>query len=345
VSSERASIRKTLTPVLLAVLALAPAAAALAGCGESAGGAAPSGSAGGAAPSASPSAAASATPASSAGAGARPAYSNVAYAGDSPAQKLDIYLPKSGAAPYPVIVAIHGGGFMSGGKADRQIAPMIQSVTHGYAVVSINYRLSGEARFPAQINDVKAAIRWVRANAARYGFDPTRIAAWGDSAGGNLAALAGTSGGVARLSDPGQGNASRSDRVQAVVDWFGPISFRRMAADFRANGADRAKRYSARTFESQYLGAALRTVPGRVRAADPTTYISPGDPPFLIEHGTADATVPVQQSKRFAAALRRTLGPRKVTLKLLRDAGHLDATFFTAANRDLVLDWLDARMK
>ena len=310
---------RALTPLLLALLALA--AGALVACGGSGGGS-PSGTG----------------PAVT----AKPAYSNLAYATGSPAQKLDIYLPATGVSPYPVILAIHGGGFLSGNKTDMQITPMLRALTRGYAVVPIDYRLSSEAKFPAQINDVKAAIRWVRANAARFGLDPKRIAVWGDSAGGYLAALAGTSGGVARLSDPSQGNAGKSDRVQAVIDWFGPITLRRVDADFPAG-------YTGRRFStsllSEYLGVDWRKFPGKVKAADPTTYISAGDPPFLIEHGTADGTVPVQQSKRFAAALVRVLGHGRVTLHLLRGAHHKDPRFATSAHVARVLDWLDAQLK
>jgi len=144
---------------------------------------------------------------------------DIAYASKSPAQKLDIYLPDAGDGPFPVILSIHGGAFKGGDKGDNQVVPMLEGVRRGYAVVSINYRLSGEAISPAQINDIKAAVRWIRANAKQYKFNPDKIAAWGGSAGGNLAALLGTSGDVKELEDGSQGNANQSSRVQAVVDW------------------------------------------------------------------------------------------------------------------------------
>lgn len=277
--------------------------------------------------------------------GAKATYLDLTYADASASQKFDIYLPGIGSAPYPVILAIHGGGFLGGDKADGQLAPMLLGLSRGYAVVSMNYRLSGEAKFPAQINDVKAAIRWLRADAAKYQLDPNGIAVWGGSAGGNLAALAGTSEGVAALSDPSQGNAGRSDRVQAVVDWYGPISFLRVDPEFRASGAGPATHDVGGSFESQYLGAALPMIPAKVKAADATTYISADDPPFLIEHGAADSIVPVQQSQHFAAALTKTLGAGNVTLKILPGAGHADQAFMTPANVKLVLNWLDAQLK
>ena len=144
---------------------------------------------------------------------------DVAYADASESQKLDIYLPNSGSGPFPVIVAIHGGAFLMGDKADGQLTPMLAGLDRGYAVVSINYRLSNEAKFPAQINDVKAAIRFVRANAGTYGLDPNKIAAWGGSSGGYLAAMLGTSGGVADLEDTSQGSPDQSSAVRQ--SWIG----------------------------------------------------------------------------------------------------------------------------
>lgn len=145
-------------------------------------------------------------------------YLDLAYASESPAQKLDIYLPNEGVGPFPVIISIHGGAFKFGDKADGQLTPMLEGLKHGYAVVGVNYRLSGEALYPAQINDIKAAIRFLRANASEYNLDKEKFATWGGSAGGNLAAMAGTSGDVKELEDLSLGNAGESSRVQAVVE-------------------------------------------------------------------------------------------------------------------------------
>lgn len=266
---------------------------------------------------------------------------DIPYAAISPAQRLDLHLPAGAAKPYPVIVQIHGGAFAGGDKADMQLRPVLAALQRGYAVVAINYRLSGEARFPAQIQDVKAAIRWVRANATRLGLDTSKVAAWGNSAGGHLAALAGTSEGVRELEDPTLGNPDQSSRVQAVVDWYGPIDFLQMDPQFQASGLGRPDHSPATSPEGRLLGAALADVPDRVAAANPETYITPGDPPFFIQHGTRDPLVPTQQSEHFAAALRRVLGPERVTLGLLEGAGHGGPAFETPANLALVLDFLD----
>ncbi len=311
---------------LAALVVLVVLCCALAACGGASGGASDG---------------ASTAPSASGGA----THTDLAYGGDSAAQKLDLYLPAQGTPPYPVIVAIHGGGFLSGDKADGQIVPVLEALKRGYAVAGVNYRLSQEAAFPAAISDVKAAVRWLRAHAADYGLDPSRFAAWGQSAGGTLAALAGTSGDVAELAGPHPGDADQSDRLQAVIDWYGPISFLRTDQDFRAAGFTGPSAEGAQSFLSQYMGAPLRQVPDKVEAADPITYITPDDPPMLVEHGTADSVVPVGQSRRFATALTRTLGPDAVTLRIFPGAGHVDPLFFEQSHIDDMLDWLDARLQ
>jgi acetyl esterase/lipase len=321
--SERVTTTlRGLQAALAMVVALVLLGAALAACGGASG---------------------SASTSASAPAGA--VLTDLAYGADSPAQKLDLYLPEQGEAPYPVLIAIHGGGFLGGDKADGQIAPVLEALKRGYAVAGLNYRLSDEATFPAAISDVKAAVRWLRAHAADYGLDPERFAAWGQSAGGTLAALAGTSGGVTALAGPDPQNADQSDTLQAVVDWYGPISFLRTDEDFRAAGFAGTSAEGGQSFLSQYMGAPLRQIPDKVRAADPITYVTPDDPPMLVEHGTADATVPVGQSRRFAAALTRVLGPDPVTLRIFRGAGHVDPLFFEQTHIDGMLDWLDAKLQ
>ena len=270
---------------------------------------------------------------------------NISYATLSPAQKLDIYLPAEGDGPFPVIISIHGGAFMFGDKADGQVNPMLEGVKHGYAVVSINYRLSGEALFPKNINDVKAAIRWVKANAAAYKMNPGKIALWGGSAGGNLSALGGTSGDVKELEDLSLGNADQSSRVQAVVDWFGPTNFLLMDEQLIATGNGKPDHSDANSPESKLMGQKISEIPAKVELANPETYISKDDPPFLIEHGTKDQLVPTQQSVNFAAKLTPVLGKEKVTIHLLEDARHGGPQFETKKNLELVFHFLDTVLK
>lgn len=270
---------------------------------------------------------------------------NIAYASVSKAQQLDIYLPNEGDGPFPVIISIHGGAFMFGDKADGQLNPMLEGLQRGYAVVSINYRLSGEALFPKNIQDVKAAIRWVRANASTYKINPEKVAIWGGSAGGNLAALAGTSGDVKELEDLSLGNPNQSSRVQAVVDWFGPTNFLLMDEQLKATGNGKPDHSEANSPESKLMGQKITEIPEKVQLANPETYISKDDPPFFIEHGTKDQIVPTQQSENFAAKLTSILGKEKVSIHLLQGAKHGDPQFETKENLDRVFQFLDAILK
>lgn len=272
-------------------------------------------------------------------------WQDIAYANLSPAEKLDIYLPDEGDGPFPVIISIHGGAFMFGDKADGQLNPMLKGLTRGYAIVSINYRMSGEALFPANINDVKAAIRWVKSNAVAYKLSPTHIALWGGSAGGNLASLAGTSGSIKELEDLTMGNANQSSRVMAVVDWFGPTNFLLMDEQLKATGNGTPDHSEANSPESKVLGQKITEIPAKVKMANPETYITKDDPPFFIEHGTKDQIVPTQQSVLFYEKLQKVLGKEKVTLHLLDGAKHGGEAFETPANLDLVFSFLDKRLK
>lgn len=270
------------------------------------------------------------------------------YATISPTQKLDIYWPAEGNGPFPVIMSIHGGAFMGGDKRDLQLMPMLEATKRGYAVVSINYRLSGEATFPALVQDVKAAIRWVRAQAQLYLFNPERIATWGGSAGGYLSLMAGVSAGVPELEDLTLGNTSQPCNVQAVVDWFGPTDFLLMDAQLAESGIapDAEQAHSGATSpESLLLGQKITEVSDLVRIANPETYIHPGLPPFFIQHGENDDTVPHQQSVNMAAKLKAVLGPQMVQLELLSGARHGGPAFESPENIQKVLAFLDQALR
>jgi acetyl esterase/lipase len=267
---------------------------------------------------------------------ATPAYKDVAYATASPTQTLDIYVP-SGSGPFPLVIDVHGGGFMMGDKSNPALAD--QLLAAGYAVASINYRLSGEALAPAQIEDAKAAVRFLRANADKYNLDPNRFAAFGQSAGGNLVALLGTSCGVDAIEGASLGNAGVSSCVQAVVDWFGPIDFLQMDQQFAGSSCP-VTHDAADSPESKLVGAPIQTVPDKVKVMNPITYIDGNEPAFLIQRGSADCNVPPQQSQLLYDALVAKNGPASATITLLEGAGHGGAQFETAENVKLVLDFL-----
>ena len=235
---------------------------------------------------------------------------------------LDLYLPDragplSGRGSVPALVWIHGGAFRAGSKENPPAAHM---VSQGYAVASINYRLSQEAIFPAQIHDCKAAVRWLRANAGRYALDPERIGAWGASAGGHLAALLGTTGDIKELEGEG-GNLEYPSRVQAVCDFFGPTDFLSMNDVPGTMDHD-----AADSPESQLIGGPIRENVAKVARANPITYVAataavgPDVPPFLIVHGDRDLTVLIVQSELLYQALKRA--GADVTFHVVRGAGH-----------------------
>jgi len=271
---------------------------------------------------------------------------DLVYATQSPAQKLDIYLPEKGDGPFPVILSIHGGAFKSGDKGDNQVNPMLTGLKRGYAVVSINYRLSGEALFPAQIYDVKTAIRWIRANAKQYKLNPDKIAAWGSSAGGHLSALLGTSGNDRALEDRTMGNATQSSRVSAVVDWFGPTDFLKMDEQLKESKVSNPQEHSIPgSPESELIGQDLAEAPELVKYANPETYITKDDPPFFIQHGRIDHLVPYQQSVNLAKRLEEAMGKEKVTLEIFPNTDHAGPAFFTEENLNKVFAFLDKYLK
>jgi acetyl esterase/lipase len=261
-----------------------------------------------------------ATPALAQPAGPRPAqpppdtivHRDLAYvAGGHDRQKLDLFLPAKGTN-LPLIINIHGGAFRMGTKSD---GVPLDYLAKGYAVASIGYRLSQHAIFPAQIEDCKAAVRWLRANASKYGLDPNRFAAWGPSAGGHLAAMLGTTGDV-REFEVGD-NLNVSSRVQAVVDYFGPTDFLQMDAHRPPNGMVHDPADSP---ESQLVGGAIQENKGKTVRANPITYVTKDDPPFLIVHGDSDPLVPHHQSELIVAALEKSGVP--VTFYTVKGAGH-----------------------
>lgn len=252
-----------------------------------------------------------------------PTHANLAYGDGHQRQVLDIYLPPGPAAPRPVVIWIHGGGWQNGDKASaagRAAALMSQ----GFSVVGINYRYSQQAIFPAQIHDCKGAIRWLRANAQTYNLDTDRIGVWGSSAGGHLVALLGTSAGVMDAEGMVGGNLNQSSRVQAVADYFGPADF------FNVEGWH--TNCAGTSAEEALLGACLGDIQAnvnnpawaaevaRAHLAGPVTHVTPDDPAFHIAHGTVDMTVWPEHSELLFGLLQAA--GVESTLRLVEGAGH-----------------------
>lgn len=215
-------------------------------------------------------------------------------------QTLDLYLPATESA-CPLIIWIHGGAFRKGSKEGNGADSIpLTYVTAGYALASINYRLSQHAIFPAQIEDCKAAVRWLRAHASQYGLDPNRFAAWGPSAGGHLAAMLGTAAHETSF-DVGM-HLEHTSSVQCVVDYFGPTDFLQMDAQRLPDGMIHDAPDSP---ESELIGGPIQAHPEKSACANPITYITADAPPFLIVHGDQDPLVPYGQSLLLAKALQQ----------------------------------------
>jgi acetyl esterase/lipase len=237
-------------------------------------------------------------------------------AGGGSSRSLDLYLPEvKPDKPLPLVVWIHGGAWLGGNK-DRPNG--IALLREGFAVASINYRLSQEAIFPAQIEDCKAAIRFLRAKAADYGIDVRRIGAFGSSAGGHLVALLGVSADKKEWEIGAY--LDQSSQVQAVCDWFGPTNLLTMGAQAGPNS--RLDHDAPDSPESKLIGAHLPNAPDKANAASPLSYVTSDDAPMLIVHGDADPVVPVQQSETFYAALEKA--GVNATLHIVKGGGHGD---------------------
>lgn len=271
---------------------------------------------------------------------------DVPYADQSPAQRLDIYLPEAGEGPFPLVVHIHGGGFGMGDKRDDHMDTYLKGLSLGYAVASVEYRLSGEAVFPAAVLDCREAIRFLRRNAAEYSIDPDRICALGGSAGGNLAAILGMN--IPDGQFPGEEGKDfdGSCRVQAAVDQFGPMDFRSMDDQARANGISFADHNLPRSAESSYMGGPLPELSDEWLAqANPASYISGRMAPMLVEHGVMDKLVPFAQSVNFVHAVYQKLGAGWVEFVPLPHADHEDAEYASPWNMNVLWGWLDKHLK
>ena len=273
--------------------------------------------------------------------------------------KLTLYLPKSGRGPFPIVVYIHGGGWKldpEGVEGPSGAATLVRLAGLGYAVAVPSYRTSSEARFPAQLIDVKMAIRYMKTYAARYRADKERVVIWGASAGGNLAALAATTCHLKQFDPVAMPTGSLtglhapfidpdvSSCVVAAIDWFGPTDFSQLDAQTDSPPAAAGIHGVAGSRESDYLGCALVDCPSeRLQAANPISYLSTDDPPMLIMHGLADRRVPWKQSQElYDALIAKGINARLV---LVPGADHLFEGISEQLKQeqvDTVIQWITA---
>lgn len=271
---------------------------------------------------------------------------DVPYADCTADEVMDIYLPEQGDGPFPVIVDIHGGGWYYGAKSSLKIKPVLTGLERGYAVVSIQYTWSVHGRFPIQIYDVKAAIRFLRANAGKYHLQADKIGLWGLSSGAHLASLAGTAANVPQLEDLTMGNPMESSAVQCVVALYPIIDIEKLERQHMQYGVDPNEACTNdESMGGMLFGKAPCKVPHLCQLANPENYITRDCPPFFIQHGLADTIVPFQQSILFADKLEKAIGKENVTLELFPRIDHAEGFFRTKENTEKIFKFLDKHLK
>ena len=241
---------------------------------------------------------------------------DVDYAGDGQVyHKLDIYIPQVKKDTYPVVVHIYGSAWYSNNsKGMADLGTIVNALLDaGYAVVTPNHRSSQDAKFPAQIHDIKGVIRFVRAHAAQYKFDPSFVAVSGFSSGGHLASLAATSGNQSQLEGNVGGNLQFSSAVDAACDWSGPVDLNYMSCGNREDTWNHAP-------EEAVMGFSFKGNEEAFKYLNATTYIGPDDPPVCIFHGTADNVVPSCQAPHFYGLLQDALVDSE--LHMVEGGGH-----------------------
>lgn len=278
----------------------------------------------------------------------RPTHADLVYAKVNDLElRLDLYLPKvaaprasdatedARAAPGPLLVWIHGGAWRAGSKSTM---PLGFLVARGYAAASVDYRLSPVARFPAQVHDIKAAIRFLRRRASEFGYDARRIGILGSSAGGHLAALVGVTNGHAELEGEIGDDLEISSDVQAIVDLYGPTNFHTILAQSTPHGLSvRVPAFKL------LLGGLPEDHPDLARLASPVEHVGRGDPPLLILHGDQDPQVPINQSHELDGAYQSA--KLDVCFEVVHGAGHGGAAFFDAQRQARIARFLERTIR
>lgn len=248
------------------------------------------------------------------------AFTNIAYCNESPEQLMDVYLPEQEGV-WPVVVLVHGGGFISGSRKVEHFATMFKIISKGYAVATIDYRLAPNTQFPKQIHDVKAAIRYLRAHADELQVDTSRLVVWGNSAGAYLVAMAGCKGDYPLLQDLSMGNANESAEVDGVIAWYGGYDYSDVSR-----------------IASMMLGDYVNDT----EKACTFTYINENYPPILIQHGKKDRLVDWQQSQQLYDVITERCGEGRAILEYFENADHGGPEIKCDDNIDRCVAFLDS---
>lgn len=272
-------------------------------------------------------------------------FMDVPYAGtDNPNQRMDIFLPEEGEGPFPALIQFHGGAFIGGHKRDSQCIYLINGLLRGYAVINVNYRLIGDAIFPYPVYDVKAAIRFLRANAEKYCLDPKRFAVSGDSAGAYFAAMLGTSAGVAALEDLSMGAPEEDSSVQAVIGMFGLYDLIR-TSQFTEDAPPMPSGVKIANYADLFAGVNCREAKGIASMASPISYVNKNCPPVLIQAGTEDEVVPYLGSVDFVDRINAVCGEGRAILESIPGAKHGDPAYESEQYENSRFEFLDRVLK
>lgn len=290
---------------------------------------------------------------------------DIAYGTDSEAQKLDVWLPE-GEGPFPAIISIHGGGYLAGDKRrSEMIMPMLSGLKKGYAVIGLNYRLTGEVKFPYPVKDVKQGIRFIKAHADEWGIDPEKLITWGGSAGGYMTLMSCLIADVEEFDNPEDPNLNINASVAGGIGWYSQTDFATCDRDLKINSiinkycrkeiVDVSDEYepifgmmeedqfpyhdSERSAEYRFLGTCGQSEIGY--QASPINRIHKDIPPILLQHGSGDEILPMQQSIQFALKANEICGEERVKIEIIPNAIHSSILFETEENLEKCLNFIE----
>lgn len=274
-------------------------------------------------------------------------YLDIPYDIQSEKQKIDLYLPpeaKEGKT-VPLLIFIHGGGFFAGDKRDMQISVYLGALNYGYALASVNYRLSDEVSFPEPVKDCKAAIRHLRKIAPQYNIDPSRFAVAGNSAGGYLSLMIAVSPNVSYLEDSETGDSEFGTEVRCAIATYPCVDFSLVEQQKLEEGREYSSE-NPELPEAKFLGAPIASFSKEeLQKTSPAHYITLQVPPLMVKAGSADTIVPCKQSVYFADQVRKIAGEEKIYFELVHGAGHHDPAFKRADYLREALKFMDQFMK
>lgn len=275
------------------------------------------------------------------------------YADDDPRQALDLWLPDEGEGPFPLIVFVHGGGWVSGDKRENTMPGVFKFPSQGYAVACVEYRLVPDVRWPEPLEDVRAAIRFLRAHALEYNLKADKIAIMGNSAGGHLSCMVSALAGRPMLNGRRYGNLDQSDAVQCLISVYSPTDLYQCDLCDRSTAEDQAIATGGLATrgdngekgmwrpQNQLVGASCFGNPALAAAASPISYVTADFPKALFMHGIQDHVVPYGQSVGMARMVNEKCGEGRAVLELFSDADHGDPSMKTNEVVDRIIDFID----